>query len=144
MTSAKELRTFFGIDLVHNLGDILQQFTAELGCHIPEKVSTARSNIERQAIVHTLSQKDGEDADKVYCYAVKRNPTVTDKVTGASRQLKRSVYNDNKTRLLRGPLYQKLGKDPTISFCYSNDPEKELSDEQIITNWSKRQQTVDA
>ena len=142
MTSAKELRTFFGIDLVHNLGDILQQFTAELGYHIPEKVSTARSNIERQAIVHTLSQKDGEDADKVYCYAVKRNPTVTDKVTGASRQLKRSVYNDNKTRLLRGPLYQKLGKDPTISFCYSNDPEKELSDEQIITNWSKRQQTI--
>ena len=79
----------------------------------------------------------------MYCYAVKRNPTVTDKGTGASRQLKRSVYNDNKTRLLRGPLYQKLGKDPTISFCYSNDPEKELSDEQIITNWSKRQQTVD-
>ena len=70
--------------------------------------------------------------------------TVTDKVTGVSRQLKRSVYNDNKTRLLRGPLYQKLGKDPTISFCYSNDPEKELSDEQIITNWSKRQQNVDA
>ena len=75
-----------------------------------------------------------KDAEKVYCYAV----TVTDKVTGASRQLKRSAYNDNKTMLLRGPLYHKLGKDQTINFCYSDDPEKELSDEQIISNWTKR------
>ena len=79
-----------------------------------------------------------KDTDKVYCYAVKRNPTVTDKITGAIRQLKRSAYSDNKTRLIRGPLYHKLGKDQTISFCYSDDPEKELSDEQIISNWTKR------
>ena len=81
MTSAKELRKFFRIDLAPNLGELLHQFATELVCHIPKKVSTARSNIERQAIVHTLSQKDSADADKVYCYAVKRNPTVTDKVT---------------------------------------------------------------
>lgn len=72
-----------------------------------------------------------------YCYAVKRNPVVIDKVTGVRRQLKRSAYNDNKTRLLRGPLYKKLGKDPTISFCYSDDPEKDYSDEVIIDNWIK-------
>ena len=138
MTSAKELRMFFGIDLAPNLGVLLHQFATELGYHIPEKVSVTRSNIERQAIVNTLSQKDGEDVNKVYCFAVKRNRTVTDKTTGASRKLRRSTYNDNKTRLLRGPLYRKLGKDPGLSFCYSNDPEKELSDEQIISNWTKR------
>ena len=137
MIGAEELRMFFGIRYKPNLGEILQQFAEELGYHIPEKVSDSKSKIEKQAIVHTLSKKDNEDTNKLYCYAVKRNPVVIDKVTGVRRQLKRSVYNDNKTRLLRGPLYKKLGKDPTISFCYSDDPEKDYRDEVIIDNWIK-------
>lgn len=137
MTGAEELRMFFGIRYRPNLGEILQQFAEELGYHIPETVSDSKSKIEKQAIVHTLSKKDNEDTNKLYCYAVKRNPVIIDKVTGVRRQLKRSAYNDNKTRLLRGPLYKKLGKDPTISFCYSDDPEKDYSDEVIIDNWIK-------
>ena len=137
MTGAEELRMFFGIRYRPNLGEILQQFAEELGYHIPETVSDSKSKIEKQAIVHTLSKKDNEDTNKLYCYAVKRNPVVIDKVTGVRRQLKRSAYNDNKTRLLRGPLYKKLGKDLTISFCYSDDPGKDYSDEVIIDNWIK-------
>ena len=137
MTGAEELRMFFGIRYKPNLGEILQQFAEELGYHIPERVSDSKSKIEKQAIVHTLSKKDNEDTNKLYCYAVKRNPVVIDKVTGVRRQLKRSAYNDNKTRLLRGPLYKKLGKDKTLSFCYCDDPEKDYSDEVIIENWNK-------
>ena len=137
MIGAEELRMFFGIRYKPNLGEILQQFATELGYHIPETVSAAKSSIEKQAIVHTLNKKDGEDANKVYCYAVKRNPTILDTATGTSRQLKRSAYNDNKTRLLRGPLFKKLGKDATISFCYCDDPEKDYPDEVIIENWIK-------
>lgn len=137
MIGAEELRMFFGIKYKPNLGEILQQFTEELGSHIPETVSDSKSKIEERAIVHTLSKKDNEDTNKLYCYAVKRNPVVIDKVTGVRRQLKRSAYNDNKTRLLRGPLYKKLGKDKTLSFCYCDDPEKDYSDEVIIENWNK-------
>ena len=137
MTGAEELRMFFGIRYKPNLGEILQQFAEELGYHIPERVSDSKSKIEKQAIVHTLSKKDNEDTNKLYCYAVKRNPVVIDKVTGVRRQLKRSAYNDNKTRLLRGPLYKKLGKGKTLSFCYCDDPEKDYSDEVIIENWNK-------
>ena len=117
MIGAEELRMFFGIKYKPNLGEILQQFAEELGSHIPETVSDSKSKIEKQAIVHTLSKKDNEDTNKLYCYAVKRNPVVIDKITGDRRQLKRSAYNDNKTRLLRGPLYKKLGKDKTLIFC---------------------------
>ena len=137
MIGAEELRMFFGIKYKPNLGEILQQFAEELGSHIPETVSDSKSKIEKRAIVHTLSKKDNEDTNKLYCYAVKRNPVVIDKVTGVRRQLKRSAYNDNKTRLLRGPLYKKLGKDKTLSFCYCDDPEKDYSDEVIIENWNK-------
>lgn len=137
MIGAEELRMFFGIRYRPNLGEILQQFATELGYHIPETVSESKSKIEKQAIVHTLSKKDDEDTKKVYCFAVKRNPTVIDKTTGIRRQSMRSAYNDNKTRLLRGPLYRKLGKDQTISFCYCDDPEKDYPDEVIIENWIK-------
>lgn len=137
MIGAEELRMFFGIRYKPNLGEILQQFAEELGYHIPETVSESKSKIEKQAIVRTLSKKDNEDTNKLYCYAVKRNPTMLDQVTGVRRQLTRSAYNDNKTRLLRGPLYKKLGKDKTISFCYCDDPGKDYSDEVIIENWIK-------
>lgn len=137
MIGAEELRMFFGIRYKPNLGEILQQFAEELGYHIPETVSESKSKIEKQAIVRTLNKKDNEDTNKLYCYAVKRNPTMLDQVTGVRRQLTRSAYNDNKTRLLRGPLYKKLGKDKTLSFCYCDDPEKDYSDEVIIENWIK-------
>ena len=69
---------------------------------------------------------------------MKRNPVLIDKETNKPRQLKRSAYNDRKTQILRNSLYQKLGKDDTISFCYSDDPEMDYPDEVIIANWLKK------
>ena len=57
MISAKELRLFFGIRYNENLGDLLQQFSYELGGYIPEEVNAGKSQIEKDAIVHTLSKK---------------------------------------------------------------------------------------
>ena len=91
-------------------------------------------------MVHTLSKKDSEDPNKVYCFAVKRNPAMKDSLTGELKQRKRSVYNDNKTRMLRPSLYKRLGKDHTISFCYSDDPSKDYTDEEIISSWIIRKQ----
>lgn len=137
MIDPQTLRLFFGIKYAENLGEILQQFSTELGYHIPESVSSTKTDVEKRAIVHTLCKKDNEETNKVNCYAVKRNPVVVDNNTGNYRQQKRSPYNDNKTRLLRVSLYEKLGKDQTISFCYCDDPERDYPDEIIIENWTK-------
>ena len=56
------------------------------------------------------------------------------------RQSKRSAFNDQKTKILRPTLYEKLGKDDTRSFCYSNDPKMDYSDEVIIDNWLKNKE----
>lgn len=80
----------------------------------------------------------------MYCFAVIRNPGLLDKETNEYRQLKRSAYNDRKTRILRNSLYQKLGKDDTISFCYSNDPAMDYPDEVIIDNWLKKKEKEQA
>lgn len=141
MISAKELRLFFGIHYAENLGDILQQFSQLLGYHIPESVNAQKSQTEKDAIVHTLSKKDCGDPSKLFCYAVKRNPVVKDKHTGELRQQRRSPYNDNKTRLLRRTLYNRLGSDDTLSFCYSDDPAKSRTDEEIINSWTMKKDT---
>ena len=138
MEDARELRIFFKIppDYKH-LGDALKTLTKQLGNCIPQKVSESKSQPEKQAMVYELSNKDSEDSEKLYCYAVRRNPVVQDKETQKLRQLRRTPYNDNKTRILRKSLYQKLGKDYTISFCYCDNPEKDFPDEVIIENWIK-------
>lgn len=140
MADAKELRLFFGIKYKENLRELLVEFAEYLGGFIPKAVTPKKPAIERQAMVHTLSKKDSEDPNKIYCFAVKRNPTTKDVLTGELKQQKRSVYNDNKTRMLRPSLYKRLGKDPTISFCYSDDSAKDYTDEEIIASWIARKQ----
>ena len=81
----------------------------------------------------SLSHYDKEDANKIYCYKVIRNPKREDGTNG-----RRSSFNDNKTRLLIPRLYEKLKDDPSISFCYSDDPTMEKSDEEIISNLSSK------
>ena len=138
MLSAEELRRFFGIRFSENLGDILQQFTELLGFHIPEKVSVSKTKIEQIAITHKMTQTGCEEPDKIYCYTVKRNPIIVDAKTGEKKQTKRTEENDSKTRMLRRTLYDRLGKDASISFCYSNDPAMSRTDEEIISNWTAR------
>ena len=138
---AMDLRIFFRIppDYEH-LGDALRTLTRELGYCTPTKVTTVKFQTEKQAIVYELSDGNSEDAEKLYCFAVKRNPVLMDKETNEPKQLKRSAHNDQKTKILRPTLYEKLGKDDTLSFCYSNDPEMNYSDEVIIDNWLKNKE----
>ena len=138
---AMDLRIFFRIppDYEH-LGDALRTLTRELGYCTPTKVNTAKSQTEKQAIVYDLSDGNSEDVEKLYCFAVKRNPVLMDKENNVPRQSKRSAYNDRKTQILRPTLYEKLGKDDTLSFCYSNYPEMDYPDEVILDNWLKNKE----
>ena len=138
---AMDLRIFFKMppDYEH-LGDALRTLTKQLGYCTPTKANTEKSQDEKKAIVYELSDGNSEDAEKLYCFAVKRNPVLMDKETNEPKQLKRSAHNDQKTKILRPTLYEKLGKDDTLSFCYSNDSEMNYSDEVIIDNWLKNKE----
>lgn len=140
MADDEELRIFFRLPERKYPGNALRTLVKQLGYCTPTKVNTAKSQTEKKAIVYKLSDGDSEDAEKLYCFAVKRNPVLIDKETNEPRQLKRSAYNDRKTKLLRASLYQRLGIDDTISFCYSNDPKMNYSDEVIVDNWLKNKE----
>jgi hypothetical protein len=124
-------REYFHIDYSKTLGDVLRQFTKNLGLQIPDKVRENPSGLEKEAMVSSLSFSDSEDPEKKYCFKVRRNPLKTNGEWG-----QRSVYNDNKTRILRATLYEKLGGDTGLSFCYSPKKRDERTDEEILKNWT--------
>ncbi len=126
LIGAKELRAYFGIEFQKNLGDILRQFTAQLGQAVPAFIPDTISPNEMAAMVQSLSKSDSEDPNKIYCTKVKRNPN------GGAR----SEFNADKTRLLRPSLFEYFCNDTGISFCYSDDASKENEDAAILKNFA--------
>ena len=132
--SIATIRNFFGVEYQENIGDFMQQFYVYLARFIPNEVSDRKTDREKQCMVSSLSRSDGEEENRIYCYKVKRNPIVN------NHQYVRSIYNDNKTRLLRLALYEEYKDDNTISFCYTDDREKEKTDREIKLNFARNQE----
>ena len=128
---AKSLRVYFGIAYVANLGKILRQFTRFLGRSVPKEFNVPVDSESRAVMVDALSGGDSEDPSKLYCFKIRRNPLRKD--GGPSL---RSDFNDNKARLLHPGLYQIFKDDKTVSFCFTNDRNKERSDELILESFS--------
>lgn len=126
---ARKIREFFDIEYGDDIGDRLNAFYRHLGVFVPTQVSMNLTEVQKRAMVVSLSNDDAENANKIFCYKVRRNPKREDGTHG-----QRSSFNDNKTRLLRPNLYEKLKADQTLSFCYSDDPTLEKSDEEILKN----------
>lgn len=124
----KTLREFFEIEYQANLHDILKQFNKYFSSFIPSAVDLKKSKQLEGAIISSLSKSDGEDPRKIYCFTVKRNPL----------NQRRSVFNDNKTKLLRPALHSKFKDEITISFCYSKHLIKEESDNEILMKFSRK------
>lgn len=133
IVSIATIRNFFGVEYQENIGDFMQQFYEYLARFIPDVVSDRKTKREKQCMVSSLSRSDGEEENRIYCYQVRRNPNVN------NHQYVRSIYNDNKTRLLRPALYEEYKDDDTISFCYIEDREKEKTDIEIKVNFAKNQ-----
>ncbi|KGM94333.1 hypothetical protein FDC62_06070 [Clostridium botulinum] len=131
MVEPKVLRNYFGIEYASNLGDILQEFSKYLGAFIPTEVLNNKNDMQKRGMVSSLCKSDSENPNKIYCYMVRRNSNKADGTPG-----QRSPYNDNVTRIRRPALYEKLHKDTSLSFCYSEDSTLEKSDEEIIKNWA--------
>jgi hypothetical protein len=124
---AKIFREYFGIAYVPNLGDIFKQFYGIFGKSIPSIIKIVNTDFEKAAMVKSLSISDSEDPTKIYCTNVRRNP----------EGQKRSVFNSDKTKILRPRLYEYFKDEESISFCYSNDECKNNDDATILKNFSK-------
>lgn len=131
LTDPQTLREYFGIEYSNNLGEILFQFAKTLSEFIPTEVIEGKSEDQKEVMCDSLSKSDSEDPRKKYCFSVRRNPV---KENGERGQ--RSLFNDNKTRLYRPGLYERLGGDPNLSFRYSMNPDDKETDEVIVAKWN--------
>ncbi|MCH5248406.1 MAG: hypothetical protein J1E98_00665 [Lachnospiraceae bacterium] len=126
------IRTFFGVEYQENLGVFIEQFYERLAGFIPIEVTENKSDVQRRVMAANLSRYDNENPNKIYCIGIKRNPFVD----GVQRH--RSIFNDNKTRLLRPDVYQEYADEYIISFCYSENAEDEKTKEEIMRNFAAR------
>lgn len=125
------MRKFFNIAWAENIGDIFKQFNAYLIEHIPTQLKENLTEIEKYVMVKSLSKSDSEDPKRIYCYKIKRNPKNKN-----GKQSERTIFNSNKTQLLRNELYNKVCQDITVSFCYSDNIENNKDDATILKNWA--------
>ena len=127
--TAREIRAFFCIPFVESFGDAVQSFYRLLNESIPKTVMKPEEE-HKLAIERSMSRMfPSEDPNKIYCFAAKHNPLRSDGKPG-----QRTVYNDTVTRIRRPSLYDKLHEDKSISFCYSNDPNKRRGDPEILSS----------
>lgn len=130
---AQELREYFGIDWAPNLGELLTQFCGQLGSVIPRHLPAVLSPEERKVVLQQLSKGDSEDPNKIFCRGVRRNVIRDDGKLG-----QRTLFNSQKTAMLRPELYEALKHDGNISFVYSEDSSKERSDADILESFKNR------
>ena len=117
-----ELRTFFGIK--NSNGNFLWNLYHAFNLAVPPSF-TAISKEYKNIVLKTISKRDNDEG--FCCFAVRRNGKRKN-----GEEIFRSGKNTAKTKLLRPSLYDLLGNERKISFCYR--AENELTDAEIIAN----------
>ncbi|MBZ7982377.1 hypothetical protein AVBRAN12640_07495 [Campylobacter sp. RM12640] len=126
MVSITEFRDYFGIKYQDKLFDFMGYFYEYISRFIPTKVRENLENIERNCLLNSLNGFNNDEAGKIYPLSIKRN----------SDNGQRSIYNDNKTRILNPSLYKLVCEDKNISFCYTNDINRRKTNEEILDNFN--------
>lgn len=126
-----EFADFFGIKPSDGNRNLFVDFSEIFATFIPsEKVE---NNEDPVLIKVQGSRCEGNNPNAIYCYDVRRNGTRED---GQPNQ--RSIANSNKAMTLRRNLFEKYSNDLNLSFFFSENPDDERSDEEIMEIVARR------
>lgn len=130
---AGDFFNFFNIDTGNRSHGrfVFQNFSKYFARFIPTQKNISKDQQQNSLIISHLNKASG---DGQYCFAIRRNPDKNDGSMG-----KRSRANRNKAELLRPILFEQYKKDENISFYFSENPDKEKSDQEIMANFAKNQ-----
>lgn len=111
--------------------DIFVQFAELFSDVIPQEKIIQRNNVlENQLMVRRL---EPNNPNAIYCYDVRRNGHRENGLLNV-----RSLENSNKAELLRPILYTHFRADTNLSFFFSEDPNDEMNDMEIIERFANR------
>jgi len=131
--NVREFREFFGINYADNLGDIFKQFFDRFLLFVPPEAPDYLSPQADIEINRTLAGRGGHNPDAVYCYDARRLGERN------GRQMYRSIFISNLTERCKPQLFEFFQNEPTVTFYYSERPEDELSDVEIINRFIARE-----
>ena len=133
ISDLSSFRNFFGIEYNVNPGDITKQFIDYFSTFIPNRVNKIKEPIVNDAINNYLNNKEAGIGQ--YCFDFRRNGMKKD---GTPK--KRRPENNQKAESRRPNLFEKLKDYTEFSFCFSEDPLKVETDEDIYRRWASRNQ----
>lgn len=129
--SAMEFINFFGIQNTNANRNLFLDFNAFFASAIPKKKVIDKKDATERLILGGHSESNNPNS--IYCYDVRRSG-----LNKEERFKHRTTENSNKAKVLRPKLYEMYKDDITLSFYFSDDPSRELSDEEIMANVAKR------
>lgn len=116
---------FFGIETVGNSrGTPLWGLFNSLNVATPTEYTPLEDRY-RETVLNIIDRREGEEG--FCCFMARHNGK-----NSKGEQIYRTGRNTAKTRLRRPSLFELLGDDKTISFCYRQ--ENELDDVEIVLN----------
>ncbi|MDE7404049.1 MAG: hypothetical protein K2M81_02975 [Lachnospiraceae bacterium] len=124
----EEIKEYFRIGGNRAFGNPILTLYYELNKMVPTEYAPLKKEYYR-TVLEVIDKREHNEG--FCCYKARHNGK---KANG--EQIYRSGKNTAKTKLLRESLFNRIGNDKTISFCYRQ--ENELSDSQIISNLDKK------
>ena len=124
--SVREFFDFFDINRldVNRFREIFINFSECFARVIPMQKVINKPLLERELIGR---RAEGNNPNAIYCFDVRRNGRRSDGTPNS-----RSIENSNKAEMLRPELYHRYRHDPNLSFFFSDNPNEERTDEEII------------
>lgn len=128
--SAYEFCDFFDVEKGKANRDLFEDFSVLFSDYIPSEKLIEKSLEERKLIGR---RTEGNNPNSIYCFDVRRNGKKED---GTPNE--RSIENSNKAEILRPNLYKRYSIDTNLSFFFSDNPQEERTDGEIIESFAKR------
>ena len=124
--SVREFFDFFDINRLdgNKAREIFINFSECFARVIPMQKVINKPPLERELIGR---RAEGNNPNAIYCFDVRRNGRRSDGTPNS-----RSIENSNKAEILRPELYHKYRHDLNLSFFFSDNPNEERTDEEII------------
>ena len=133
--SYKSFCEFFEINPNNKYKEFLPKFCAFFGRAIPTTERDDIPEVVHENIIRHLASHDSRNPKAIYCYKLMRHHKIDGK------QKKRSVYNNQLAAKRKPKLYELFKDDMSVSFCFSDTPQKEKSDMEILRNFMKNNPT---
>ena len=124
--SVREFFDFFDINRLdgNRFREIFINFSECFARVIPMQKVINKPLLERELIGR---RAEGNNPNAIYCFDVRRNGRRSDGTPNS-----RSIENSNKAEMLRPELYHRYRHDTNLSFFFSDNPNEERTDEEII------------